>query len=258
MDKELSRIIDLYWADYVEHKEKPFVVNPSIPIIWFGDMEAYKKSKFKVVTVAINPSNIEFTPTSKEYKEGKKSPFLRFKTSEDLINHNNLSDDQKNTLSTSLNDYFKDEPYTKWFNWYERFLRLLNKNVSYFPNDINCALHIDIYTALATSPTWRNLTKAEKESITNMALFKELLSYLNPDLVVFSGNFSVFENTVLSTDDKLYKEYSYTPQNAKYPFKICAYKSPQRTILFGSNVRGNPVQLDESFIKTSLKDLYNK
>ena len=24
MDKELSRIIDLYWADYVEHKEKPF------------------------------------------------------------------------------------------------------------------------------------------------------------------------------------------------------------------------------------------
>ena len=37
-----------------------FVVKPSLPILYFGDMVAYFKSDFKVITAALNPSDAEF------------------------------------------------------------------------------------------------------------------------------------------------------------------------------------------------------
>ena len=36
------------------------VVPDSIPILWFGDLEAYEKSDLRVLTVSKNPSDAEF------------------------------------------------------------------------------------------------------------------------------------------------------------------------------------------------------
>ena len=72
MDKILSDIINEYWCDYTAHQEKKYIVSPSIPIIWFGDIEKYMRSKLKVVTIALNPSNREFGTQPTDY-------FFRFK-----------------------------------------------------------------------------------------------------------------------------------------------------------------------------------
>ena len=43
-----------------EVKENEWVVKPSIPILYFGDLNHYFNSKLKIITVALNPSNKEF------------------------------------------------------------------------------------------------------------------------------------------------------------------------------------------------------
>lgn len=188
MDRELSDLIDSYWSDYVKHKGKEYIVSPSIPIVWFGDIEAYKKSKIKVVTIAINPSNNEFPKGA----DGEPS-FSRFPNAEKLYAKERLTQEDKILLAGTLNGYFKNEPYMKWFDYYEKPLNVLG--VSYKSGE-NIALHIDIYTALATNPKWtgstiingkeRKLTQKEKNSITNIDLFKKLLDYLKPSVIIFS------------------------------------------------------------------------
>jgi hypothetical protein len=36
------------------------IVPNSIPIVWFGNVERYFKSELKIITVSLNPSDIEF------------------------------------------------------------------------------------------------------------------------------------------------------------------------------------------------------
>ena len=52
---------------YDNFKDYDFVVSPSLPILFFGDVAKYKKSKFRIMTAALNPSDMEF----KEKKEGE-------------------------------------------------------------------------------------------------------------------------------------------------------------------------------------------
>ena len=85
---------------YSESCELDFVLKPSLPILYFGDICDYFKSDFKVITAALNPSDAEF-------KESKNSDlsYVRFP-------------EYKNTTETlylSLNSYFKNKPYKRWF-----------------------------------------------------------------------------------------------------------------------------------------------
>lgn len=256
MDKTLGLIIDEYWSDFQKNKTNNFVMNPSIPIIWFGDMEEYINSALKVVTVALNPSNIEFKPTKSEIKEGKTNSFLRFPMAESIHEKEQLGKEDKIILYDSLNSYFKIAPYTKWFRWFERSLSFLEKGVSYY-SDIadNIAIHIDIYSALATFPTWGKLSNVQKDAITNIGLFKNLLSFLAPDIMIFSGNYSIFKKTFLPDNLKPLAEYCYKPGRASYSYKILLFRTNKSLIIFGSNVHGNPLQLREDFIKTAFNEL---
>ena len=134
MDKYLSSIIDEYWEDFQKKKDYDFIVKPSIPIVWFGNMEAYLKSAFKVVTVAINPSNIEFEPTKFEIQEGKTNNFLRFPDAQRIYERGLLNENDKQVLFNMLNNYFEIKPYKKWFAWFERSFSFLRKDVSYYSN----------------------------------------------------------------------------------------------------------------------------
>lgn len=42
------------------HKNNELVVKPSLPILYFGNLDAYRKSELKVITVGKNPSDNEF------------------------------------------------------------------------------------------------------------------------------------------------------------------------------------------------------
>ena len=54
------------------------------------------------------------------------------------------------------------------------------------------AVHIDIYSSIATDPTWGNLDAGVKNELQNITLFKELLQYLNPDVILVSVNRDIF------------------------------------------------------------------
>ena len=77
---------------YNKYSELDFIVKPSLPILYFGDLNAYFNSNFKVITAALNPSDAEL----KEFKNSDPS-YIRFPEYENTIE----------TLHLSLNNYFK-------------------------------------------------------------------------------------------------------------------------------------------------------
>ena len=65
MDIQLKSLMNDYVADYMQKEPFDFVVKNALPVIWFGNLEKYKASKQKIVTVGINPSNQEFPSGTK-------------------------------------------------------------------------------------------------------------------------------------------------------------------------------------------------
>ena len=55
----MEQLIEDAWRLYHQASD-PCVVKPSIPILYFGDMQRYAASSLKVITVALNPSHHEF------------------------------------------------------------------------------------------------------------------------------------------------------------------------------------------------------
>lgn len=60
LTQELTNVMQEYISDFVNKQNRPYIVKPAIPIVWFGNMEKYNKSPKKIVTVGINPSWHEF------------------------------------------------------------------------------------------------------------------------------------------------------------------------------------------------------
>jgi len=71
LDTELLTLVDLAWRQHRATGGQPWLVAPSAPILFFGDLHAYRGSPLRVITVALNPSNREFP---------EPDPFSRFKT----------------------------------------------------------------------------------------------------------------------------------------------------------------------------------
>lgn len=141
------------------------------PIMWFGDYDSYITSKKRIVTIAINPSEVEF----------KENRFVKY----DPNNHSNAS------YIRALNEYFKNKPYTQWFKHYEDALN--GMEASYggemsVGNYSNTALHIDYDAPIATAPTWASLLNDDRNKLHKhySVFFKELVSFLNPDVILVS------------------------------------------------------------------------
>ncbi|MCX2718921.1 hypothetical protein [Lentiprolixibacter aurantiacus] len=168
----LSRgLLEKSLQHYHDSKSLEYVVNPSLPIVFFGDISSYHNQNFKVITVGKNPSNREFQLYSERYS------YIRFpKFNDDPI-----------SLETSLNDYFKVQPYRRWFDSFEPFLNGLNG--SYYPeNNLNKVLHTDICSPISTDPTWSLLSSNQQSYLFNKGfkLWKEIVLELKPNLIVFS------------------------------------------------------------------------
>lgn len=215
MTQNLKSIIGEYIADFKEKQNLPFVVKPSVPIVWFGDREKYEASPKRVLTVALNPSRKEF--------EGS-----RF----DIVDLDSDFADEK--LSKTLCEYFKRNPYS-WFRDFEKVLSTVG--ASYYENRAeNTAIHIDIYSAVATDPTWGKLSDSQRSGIRRTDLFKKLLEILNPDVIIVSANQTVFREVfyqfrcVKSEEDI----------GGKIGFFIRKYKCGEKILISGRNLRGQP------------------
>lgn len=211
--KKLKKLIRDYWIDYLEKREdkywencsngKNVVVKPSIPIVWFGNIDKYFSSDLRIVTIGLNPSDNEFP----------NGTFSRFQAAEDLADYDISDDYCINKLFNSYNKYFdkavqkkldknikrkKDkklgehEGPCSWFmNGFEKnvFEVFPEISVSYGYNIAkNTAIHIDFQTALATNPTWSKL-KSKQQTLLNESgrkLYKKLFEILDPHIMLFS------------------------------------------------------------------------
>lgn len=150
----LSNLLEEMRGHFKNHQDNKAVVQSSIPILFFGDLDAYRNSKKRILTVALNPSDKEFSEA-------------RFD-----VSPSTLSNDSR--YIKTLSEYFESNPYRFWFNHFEKLLQTIG--ASYYsrtsrPNfatitpdaetDFNRALHTDVCSPIATSVTWSKLKSKE-------------------------------------------------------------------------------------------------
>jgi hypothetical protein len=167
------------WQVYRRFVDQPFLVNPSVPILFFGDSDQYFSSELKVITLGLNPSRIEFPEEDR---------FKRFSNARGTYPRI-LEGASYDEYLRALNGYFlkpPNDPYKSWFNAYEHLLTGLD--CSYYGNGPNTALHTDICSPLATDPTWGELSPEAQLGLTQCGtpLWHSLVEWLSPNLIVAS------------------------------------------------------------------------
>jgi hypothetical protein len=156
------------WRIHKESAEMPWLVRPSAPVLFFGDLTAYRASPLRVATVGLNPSKREFPGAS---------PFSRFPGA------------QSGSIPAylkSLEAYFRTDPYRTWFNSYEQ--ALLGLGASFYGRKPSTALHTDICSVLPTDPTWGGLDRDVQQQMaaTGVLMWQRLISYLRPHVILWS------------------------------------------------------------------------
>ena len=142
-----------------------------MPILFFGDLNAYVASRKRVLTVGLNPSLREFPADS---------PFRRFPDAECV------TASEPDRYLNALSAYFRTDPYRSWFNAFEPLLNGLE--ASYYEGQPSMVLHTDICSPVATDPTWSGLDPAVQKSLEKDGgpLWHSLLEALQPRIVILS------------------------------------------------------------------------
>lgn len=180
-----QKLLNLITDEFNYFKKLNFgynIVPNSVPIVWFGNAEEYFKSELKIITVSLNPSDIEFKINKSSHPTTK----LRFPD----------YDGSTASLYTAYNNYFLKNPYNSWFK--ASFGTVLASfNASHYNNYHNTALHTDICCSYATSPTWTGLTNSVKNVLEHIGAksWHSLVKILEPDVILFSASKN-FENKI--------------------------------------------------------------
>lgn len=232
MDERLKEIIEEYISDFKQKRELDFIVKSSIPIVWFGDIEKYLTSTKKVVTVGLNPSLNEFS---------KKRIHIHC---EDLC---------ADKLYCALNNYFKIDPYRNYFNHFNKILEVQNATYNVGLRDKSTAIHIDVFSSMATNPMWGKLSKFQQNTINQFGLFKKLLDYLSPNVILIS----VKRQIVLDTFNLKPNCLIYEKHSSNGP-ELEIYKQNNRLIIYGRNRKGSPFSVENEIIDNAKEFLTNK
>jgi hypothetical protein len=168
----LQQLVVDAWSEYASHSTTEYVVHPSIPILYFGDLSGYMASSVRVITAALNPSKAEFPDDDR---------LRRFALARGVD-----SEAHEVQYLSALSAYFSDQPYRRWFNSLVPILE--GMDASFFPGHRNVALHTDICSPLATDPTWAGLSEPERTRLreAGLKIWHDLVEYLQPDLILLS------------------------------------------------------------------------
>ncbi len=151
-----------------------------MPILYFGDLDAYCSSALKIVTVGLNPSQAEFPvePTRRE-RHLTDDPWQRFPLARGCT-----APDQR--YPAALNGYFNTKP----LYWFETFRTMLEGvGASFHPGvQPNTVLHTDLCTPVPTTPTWSGLSDRDKRVLAQdgHGLWRDLVVRLRPDAILMS------------------------------------------------------------------------
>lgn len=200
MLQDLAREAWEHYFDMVEDSECIEIIVKTMPILYFGNYNAYMDSRKKIITAALNPSCSEFP-------RGNEGEFLRFPKSSCLKTdqRKELSDEQIEKYLESLDEYFINEDSKgkkTYFDWFcNKGEKLLNHmGTSYFQNESifpYTAIHTDIKTPIATDPTWGQIKNyynskktaciKKKFSKGGQSLWLKLVERLQPDIILLSA-----------------------------------------------------------------------
>ncbi len=181
----IGNLVQYTWEYYQNYKEEKWkdsrkkgkITDPSIPVLFFGNLNQYRKSKHRIITVGLNPSEQEFP-----------QGFSRFKGGEELYKKVTLNEGDTQKYLAILSNYFSATNFTyEWFDSYEVLLNSIG--ASYYARKTkNIALHTDICTPLATSPTWRDCPPQMRKELSNKGaiIWDRLIKLLEPHLVLIS------------------------------------------------------------------------
>ena len=241
----MIKIIQQCWNTHRQLMNDPQIkdclVKSSIPILWFGDMDAYNLSKIKVVTVGLNPSLREF-PKDKD----------RFPNAVSLQNKKTLNAKDVETYTAAMNAYFETDPYKKRFNNFEKALNPLDSSYYVDKKMPNRAIHIDIYTPFATDPVWGGLSPKQKEYIDKRSngLYENLLDILKPKVVLVSANKDVVKEH-FPIDFKDYLSDTDTRRNY-----LRAGKTKEGcVVIWGKNNRGCPFNINKVTLEEKINQI---
>ena len=145
----LSRLVKLAWDAFDKASDSPSRVAPAAPILFFGDLDAYRNSPLRVVTVGLNPSLKEFPA---------KDPFRRFPLD------GGDGDREPDRYLKAMSAYFRTDPYGSWFGTFEPLLNGAGSSY-YAGKTVSAALHTDICSPVATDPTWTGLGKTVRKTL---------------------------------------------------------------------------------------------
>lgn len=166
------RLVELAWRTFDRAAGLSSRVTPAAPILFFGDLDAYRNSPLRVVTVGLNPSLKEF-PTD--------NPFRRFPLS------GRDGDREPSHYLDAMSAYFRTDPYGSWFGTFEPLLN--GAGSSYYADKaVATALHTDICSPVATDPTWSGLGETERKTLEAAGgpLWHSLLESLRPQIAFLS------------------------------------------------------------------------
>lgn len=174
---DINKLLKKCEEHYETYKYKKYIIEPSIPILFFGDIDEYFSSKIKIVTAATNPSD-------REFKSNLNSDLSFFRFPQQKLNDNNY---------TALKNYFKEYAYD-WFD--KSFEPILNGiKSSYYSNTgfSNRAIHTDICSPLATTKKWSKLNNNEANQLKKVGqeIWKELIGIMQPDILLTSVQKSI-------------------------------------------------------------------
>lgn len=275
----MNTLIKKCWNDYLSLSGMNCVLKDAIPILWFGDLEAYCKSSVRIITVGLNPSNLEFQDKPCDPIDVS----LRFKPAKVLIGKSSLTPTDLNTYKAAMNSYFKDNPYVNWFKWHESALRQLNAsyggkmsniNLGYIKKGIftNTAIHVDVEAPIPTNPTWGNLCQNCQKTIRKQYnnCFKTLITLLKPHVIIIASNegivkqsFGISKNSFngnLSYNKHDKNHLSLPPTDASHTASYIRTftTKPNYIIIWAKNYNGTPfggMKIDEHCKITTLKTI---
>ena len=167
----LSEATAQAWRAFDRAADRGCGVGPALPVLFFGDLAAYRDSRLRVLTVGLNPSLNEFPPDE---------PFRRFPLAGGGGNR------EPRRYLAAVSGYFRTDPYRSWFRAYEPLLNGLG--ASYYGGGPSTALHTDICSPVATDPTWSLLDGADRSALAadGVPLWHMLVRALHPQVVVLS------------------------------------------------------------------------
>ena len=208
----LSEPVALAWRAFDRVADRTCRVTPAVPILFFGDLDAYRASSLRVVTVGLNPSLLEF-PAGE--------PFSRFP----LAGNNRVREPSR--YLDAMSAYFYTEPYRRWFNAFEPLLNGLGASYYNHKDGASTALHTDICSPVATNPTWSRLDKPDRAALEadGGPLWHLLLEELRPQIVAISVAKAHLKRIefVPRTDWEVIHAFGWkTDGTPRSPYRVCA------------------------------------